>query len=177
MLGQGYRIPFQQILIILNFKRKGIGALCLQGFLVHTYSRIDLLLCQCRHFLGGVSGKESIDQCRRHKRRRFDPCVGEVPRRSAWQSTPVFLPGESHGQRSLVGSQRVIGSQTVGHDWSDLTYTHTASAGDWFSTPGLERSPGEGNGNPPQYSCLGNPMDRGAWQATVHGVAKVSGTT
>ena len=38
--------------------------------------------------------------------------------------------------------------------------------------PGLERSPREGNGNPLQYSCLENPMDRGAWQATVHGVAK-----
>ena len=38
--------------------------------------------------------------------------------------------------------------------------------------PGLERYPGEGNGNPAQYSCLENPMDRGAWQATVHGVAK-----
>ena len=37
--------------------------------------------------------------------------------------------------------------------------------------PGLGRSPGEGNGNPLQYSCLGNPMDRGAWQATVHEVA------
>ena len=35
------------------------------------------------------------------------------------------------------------------------------------------RSPGEGNGNPLQYSCLKNPMDRGAWQATVHGVARV----
>ena len=39
-------------------------------------------------------------------------------------------------------------------------------------TPGVGRSPGEGNGNPLQYSCLGNPMDRGAWQATVHGVAE-----
>ena len=38
--------------------------------------------------------------------------------------------------------------------------------------PGLRRSPGEGNGNPVQYPCLGNPMDRGAWQATVHGVNK-----
>ena len=38
--------------------------------------------------------------------------------------------------------------------------------------PGLGRSPGEGNGNPFQYSCLENPMDRGAWRATVHGVAK-----
>ena len=37
--------------------------------------------------------------------------------------------------------------------------------------PGWERSPGEGNGNPLQYSCLENPMNRGAWQATVHGVA------
>ena len=40
------------------------------------------------------------------------------------------------------------------------------------SIPGLGRSPGEGNGNPLQYSCLENPMDRGAWQATVPGVAK-----
>ena len=52
-----------------------------------------------------------------------------------------------------------------------------ASAGDEGSIPGLGRSPGEGNGNPLQYSCLGNPMDRGAWQATVHGVAKELDTT
>ena len=44
--------------------------------------------------------------------------------------------------------------------------------GDMGSIPGLGRSPGEGNGNPFQYSCLGNPMDRGAWWATFHGVAK-----
>ena len=43
--------------------------------------------------------------------------------------------------------------------------------------PGSRRSPGEGNGNPLQYSCLGNPLDRGAWQATVHGVRKESDTT
>ena len=42
---------------------------------------------------------------------------------------------------------------------------------------GLGRSSGEGNGNPLQYSCLGNPMDRGAWQATVHGVTKELDTT
>ena len=40
------------------------------------------------------------------------------------------------------------------------------------SIPGSERSPGEGNRNPRQYSCLKNPMDRGAWQATDHGIAK-----
>ena len=47
-----------------------------------------------------------------------------------------------------------------------------ASAGDMGLIPRLERSPAEGNGNPLQYSCLGNPMDRGAWRATVHGVTK-----
>ena len=52
-----------------------------------------------------------------------------------------------------------------------------ASAGDEGSIPGLGRSPEEGNGNPLQYSCLGNPMDRGAWRATVHGVAKELDTT
>ena len=46
------------------------------------------------------------------------------------------------------------------------------NVGDLDSIPGSRRSPGEGNGNPLQYSCLENPMDRGAWQATVHGVAK-----
>ena len=44
-----------------------------------------------------------------------------------------------------------------------------ASAGDMSLIPGSGRSPGEGNGNPLQYSCLGNPMDRGAWRATVMG--------
>ena len=47
-------------------------------------------------------------------------------------------------------------------------------AGNAGSIPGSERSLGEGNGNPLQYSCLENPMDRGAWQATVHRVAKES---
>ena len=46
------------------------------------------------------------------------------------------------------------------------------SAGELCSISGLGRSPGEGNGNPLQYSCLENSMDRGAWKATVHGVTK-----
>ena len=53
----------------------------------------------------------------------------------------------------------------------------SANAGDRGLIPGSGRSPGEGNGNLLQYSCLGNPMDRGAWQATVHGVAKELGLT
>ena len=51
------------------------------------------------------------------------------------------------------------------------------NAGDLDSIPELGISPGEGNGNRLQYPCLGNPMDRGAWQAIVHGVAKKSDTT
>ena len=46
------------------------------------------------------------------------------------------------------------------------------NAGDPGSIPGWGKSPGEGNGNPLQYSCLENPMEGGAWEATVHGVAK-----
>ena len=46
------------------------------------------------------------------------------------------------------------------------------NAGEESLTPGSETSFGEGNGNPLQYSCLGNPMDREDWQATIHGVAK-----
>ena len=46
------------------------------------------------------------------------------------------------------------------------------NAGNPGSIPGSERSPGEGHGNPIQYSCLENPMDRGAWQGAVHGVTE-----
>ena len=48
----------------------------------------------------------------------------------------------------------------------------TCNAGDLSSTPGSGRSPGEGNGYALQYSCVENPVDSGAWWATVHGVAK-----
>ena len=49
----------------------------------------------------------------------------------------------------------------------------SCNTGDWSLIPGLERYPGKGNGNPLQYSCLSNSMDRGAWRAIVHGVEKV----
>ena len=50
--------------------------------------------------------------------------------------------------------------------------TNAGNTEDMGSIPGLGRSLGEGNGNPLQYSCLENPTDRGAWRATVNGVAK-----
>ena len=60
----------------------------------------------------------------------------------------------------------------LGFPGSSELKASACSAGDLGSIPGLRRSPGEGNGNPLQYFCLENPMDGGAWRATVHGVAK-----
>ena len=62
--------------------------------------------------------------------------------------------------------------QTLGFPGGSEDKAPACNAGDPGSIPGLGRSPGEGNGNPLQYSCLENPMERGAWRATVHGVAK-----
>ena len=76
-------------------------------------------------FLGGASSKEHICQHRRHKRDGFDPWIGKIPWRRAWQPTPVFLPGKPHGQRSLAGYS------PQGHKESDTTevtqLTHRAS--------------------------------------------------
>ena len=64
------------------------------------------------------SGKESACQCKRCRRPRFSPWIGKIPWKRKWQATPEFLPGKSHGQRSLVGLQS-IGSQRVIY-WADM---------------------------------------------------------
>ena len=61
---------------------------------------------------------------------------------------------------------------TVGFPGGSEVENLPANAGDTGSVPGSGRSAGEGNGNLIQYSCLGDPMDRGAWQAEVHGATK-----
>ena len=80
-------------------------------------------------FPGGTSSKESTCQCRRCKRCRFDPWVRKIPWRREWQPTPVFLPGESHGQRGLVGYR------PWGHKETDtterVTHTHTHTHTRW----------------------------------------------
>ena len=62
-------------------------------------------MCACLSWAsqGGTSGKEATCQYRRHRRHRFDPWVRKIPWRRARQPTPVFLPGDFHGQRSLAG--------------------------------------------------------------------------
>ena len=73
----------------------------------------------------------------------------------------------------------VAKSRTWLSDWTKLNWgssdgkKYACNAGDPSSIPGSGRSPGEENGNPLQYSCLKNSMDRGAWRATVHGVTRV----
>jgi len=62
-----------------------------------------LPLSHAMGFPGGASGKEPTCQCRRHERCGFDPWVGKIPWRRTWQPPPVFLSGESHGQRRLMG--------------------------------------------------------------------------
>ena len=76
-----------------------------------------------RGFLGSASDKKPACQCRRQKRAGFNPWVRKIPWRRAWQLTPVFLPGESHRQRTLW----FTGSQRVRHTWSDLALTYA-----WF---------------------------------------------
>ena len=67
-----------------------------------------------------LSGKESDCQCRKQRRLEFDPWVRKIPWRRKYQHTPVFLPGESHGQRKLAGYD------PGGHKDSDMTeHTHT----------------------------------------------------
>ena len=85
---------------------------------------------------------------------------------------------------SIIWEIRVLGAlcQELGQRLKYFLVSHSltfhlriiisSNAGDVGSIPGSERSPGGGNGNPLQYACLGNPMNRGAWQAAVPGVAK-----
>ena len=67
--------------------------------------------------------------------------------------------------------------ESTGLPWWLSSKESTCNAGDLGLIPGMGTSPGEGNGNPLQNSCLRNPMGKEAWQATIHGVTKESDTT
>ena len=70
---------------------------------IWRYLQVDFVRIELMSFPGGASGKGPACQCRRGKRRGFNPCIGKVPWRRKWQPTPVFLPGESQRQSSLEG--------------------------------------------------------------------------
>ena len=92
----------------------------LSHFLSQVYFKrklhITMLNGKTESCAGGTSVKEPACQGRRSKRCRFDPWVGKIPWRRAWQPAPVFLPGESHGQRSRTGYSPQ--GHRVKHDWS-----------------------------------------------------------
>ena len=75
--------------------------MCITYFIVNEFN--FRVVEETKAFPDGASGKEPACQCNRCKRRRLDPWAGEIPWKRAWQPTPVFLSGESHGCRSLVG--------------------------------------------------------------------------
>ncbi|CAN0297235.1 unnamed protein product [Rangifer tarandus platyrhynchus] len=81
----------------------GMQMLCKVEFTQCFFYQVIYSVSQRKGFPGGNSGKEYTCLGRRLKRCGFNPWVGKIPWRRAWQPTPVFLPGESHGRRSLVG--------------------------------------------------------------------------
>ena len=92
------------------------------------------------------------------------PVIGPLQERLWW---PFLLQ-----VIDISGSPKTTASALQGFPGGSEVKASACNAGDLGSTPGLGRSPGEGNGNPLQYSCLENPMDGGAWWATAHGVSK-----
>ena len=109
-------------------------------------------------FPGGASDKESTCQYRRYKRLGFDPWVRKIPWRSAWQPTPVFLPGDSHGQRSLAGRSpwgRRVGREVTEHAPRKKTFESSVKETGGRNTCGFlqESNPGESKGKPTGHTC------------------------
>ena len=102
----------------------------------------------CQLTLCSSAGKKKKNPPTSCRRPRFNSWIRKIPWKGDGLPTPVFLgfPRGSDGKESICNAR------------------------DLGSIPGLGRSPGRGHGNPVQSSCLENPMDRGAWWATVHGV-------
>ena len=90
--------------IVLRHLCEQVSSLIDSRFRPHDvhYIQVNRSALDCCPYIGGASDKEPACQCKRHKRCRFDPWVQKIPQRRKWQPTPVFLPRESHGQRTLV---------------------------------------------------------------------------
>ncbi|CAI9165511.1 unnamed protein product [Rangifer tarandus platyrhynchus] len=86
--------------------------------------------------------------------------------------TPAFQAGVFTSKLTQGSAVLVVVSTCLGFPGGSEGKVSACNVGDPGSIPQSGRFPGEGNGNPLQYSCLENPMDGGAWWATVHGVAK-----
>ena len=99
--------------------------------------------------------------------------MGRVePEEGAWLDPAGFLSKLESGLMLLLALGGGRGLALSPYQHGAVAKNPPTNAGDLGSIPGLGRSFGGGHGNPLQYSCLENPMDRGTWRATVHGVAK-----
>ena len=107
------------------------------------YPRFTLVVNLFSPLPAGAVAKNSACQCRRCERLRFDPWVGKIPWRREWQTAPIFLPGESHGQGSLVGYSpggrkesdvtehvHIFAPQNNGRIWASETLLHCDSSVD-----------------------------------------------
>ena len=101
----------KQIMVALKNRKSHIE----KGSGLYIFWNAQLVGCVKKSFPGGSRSKESTCQCRRQHKCGFNLWVGKIPWRKKWQPTPVFLPGEFHGQRSLVGYS------PWGHKESDTT--------------------------------------------------------
>ena len=117
--------PGQQFLQLMWPRSLLIDGEALRNLEFHPYSNYCPLYTLCPDFCGGSDSKESTCQCRRHRRRRFDPWVGKIAWRREWQPTPVFLPGESHGQKSLEGYSPGGCTELNMTEWLTLSHSMT----------------------------------------------------
>ena len=108
-----------------------------------------------------------------HHRESMRSCslnTGGLPQQRNWTWLQTLEP---HTSKSNLKGKIIQTKEKGGFPGGSEIKASACNVGDLGSIPGSGRSPGEGNGNPLQYSCLENPMDGGAWWATVHGLQRV----
>ena len=99
----------------------------------------------------------------------------EFSRQEYWSGLPLPSPGDLPNPGIEAGSPALQADDLPSEPPGCVVKNPPVNAGDVRnsgSIPGLRRSPGEGNGNPLQYSCPENPVDKGTWRGTIHGVAE-----
>ena len=127
-------------------------------------------------------GSNGTDRCKRSQSRALRDSHTLFQQALLFQTADFLSPSVSQDvvepSTRLQWTQKVGGNEAYfkppkGFPHTSVSKEPVCNVGDLGLIPGSGRSSGEGNGNPLQYSCLENPMDRGAWQVTVHGAARV----